>query len=466
MKTNTACFLRLAGLLSTGLGLLSALSSSAQTLRDFGFGSMATGPTRRMLVVLADFATAPAFAHDQSFYEGLFFQTLQRPSVNGYFQEVSNDRFTWTRAGIIGPIAFSESELGQNFTPETMEFGLRQLLYHSNLVHRAMASGLFNFSSTDSNHDGTVTRDELVIVVVSNDGWENSSNRDAGRVAPAGSPVAWSGLVVRLWHRPEEDFDTTCHEIAHSLGAVDLYGVWGQQCLNTGLTLMGCTLGSIFPNFHLDPWHKMLFGWSEPRLLSLSDGGTVDLPAAQLRRSDAPILLFDPARGKNEFFLIEYRTRNTPIGGGYDNNVGNGSGYGLVLWHWAAGQPLTAEGFPSLERGGNAPWPSGTTTPGLRWADGSWISRRIHVQPFTFGDASITVVVGELPVWVDFNFACTSCGDGSFDDPYNSLLRGVLNVSERGTIMVKASSSSETITIRNACVLKSYGGPARIGIGQ
>lgn len=441
------------------LSLFCTLPTWGQTLTDFGFGILATGSTRRMLVVLADFETAPAFAHTPQFYDGLIFNSQQQPSVNGYYNEVSNGRFLWTNAAIIGPIHFSSAELGANFTPDTMDFGLRRLLYHSNLVHRAMSSGLFDFAAADLNHDGTVVGRELVIVVISNDGWENMSNRDAGRVAPPGSPVAWQGLIVRLWHQPEDDFSTTCHEIAHSLGTVDLYGIWGQQCLNTQLTLMGCT-GGVPPSFHLDPWHKMLLGWCEPRLVPFSTGGVLNLPAAQLGRSDAPVLLFDPGRLGREYFLIEYRTQTTPNGPGYDNNV---SGNGMVLWHLTSGQPLVAEGSPSLVRGGSVPWKSGVFTPYLLWSDGSWISRRIHVMPFTTGAASITVEVGELPTWADFNFPCTPCGDGTFDNPYNRLGAAVLNVPERGIILVKTSTSSEMLTINKSCILKAYGGASTIG---
>jgi beta-glucosidase len=66
-------------------------------------------------------------------------------------------------------------------------------------------------------------------------------------------------------------------------------------------------------------------------------------------------------------------------------------------------------------------------------------------------------------VWVDFNFGCTSCGRGTFDDPYNDMLRARDSVLPGGTIVIKAGSSSETITIRNSCILQAYGGPATIG---
>lgn len=124
-----------------------------------------------------------------------------------------------------------------------------------------------------------------------------------------------------------------CHELAHILGAVDTYGIFGtgQENLNTDLSLMSGGPGN--PLVHLDAWHKLQFGWSEPRIRTLNGGGRLSLSAAQLSQTDAPLLLYDTNRGTGEFFLLEYRTTNTATrGAGYDRNVG---GNGVVLWHVA-----------------------------------------------------------------------------------------------------------------------------------
>src|SRR5688572_14129593 len=94
-------------LLLCTLALFLTAISHAQTLEGFGYRSLATGLSRPMLVVLADFATAPPLAHDRAYYEDFVFNEQRRPSVNGYFREVSNGRFAWARAGVIGPIAFT-----------------------------------------------------------------------------------------------------------------------------------------------------------------------------------------------------------------------------------------------------------------------------------------------------------------------------------------------------------------------
>jgi hypothetical protein len=73
----------------------------------------------------------------------------------------------------------------------------------------------------------------------------------------------------------------------------------------------------------------MQFGWSEPLIRWLTIGGTAQLPAAQSQSFNAPIILYHPNVGPNEFFLLEYRKRNLP-GSGYDITV---AGDGLVIWH-------------------------------------------------------------------------------------------------------------------------------------
>jgi hypothetical protein len=91
---------------------------------------------------------------------------------------------------------------------------------------------------------------------------------------------------------------------------VDLYGSWGRNDrLNDHLTVMG---PSDFTACYLDPWHRMQLGWVEPRIASLRSGGITNIPAAQMGDPTAPLLLYDPSRGLNEYWLLEYRTATSP----------------------------------------------------------------------------------------------------------------------------------------------------------
>jgi hypothetical protein len=80
----------------------------------------------------------------------------------------------------------------------------------------------------------------------------------------------------------------------------------------------------------------MLAGWIEPRLVPIGQAGTAELAAQHRSLKDEPerkrpLLLYDPKKGRSEFFLLEYRT---PFRLGYDNFVGT---TGLVIWQIAYG---------------------------------------------------------------------------------------------------------------------------------
>jgi hypothetical protein len=227
-------------------------------------------------------------------------------------------------------------------------------------------------------------------------------------------------------------FMTICHELCHVLGTGhDLYGASG---LNQNCTLMDATAGT--PDdpetYHLDPWHKLQYGWSEPRIRTLDSFGPIELPAANMGDPEAPVIIYDPKHGTNEYFILEYRSSLNPAGSMYDKNVNSN---GLAIWHVITDQnkspmeiPSLAvvkrraeqtlagtdksvflDGAPDLARGGNTLWVGDQVTPPLRWldkaetdpepefpelrwdGDGSPTGTRIKVWPFHPTDASITV---------------------------------------------------------------------------
>jgi M6 family metalloprotease-like protein len=388
------------------LALLAGLCHSpaaAAALGDFGFGNMtvngvAARGTRPLVTILTEFAGSPALAHDVAYYDNLVYNALQK-SVNGYYLANSNARFFWARAGVgtIGPFHLSAAE---GRLPEMQRLARVKAV--------AMESG-FDFAQFDDNRDGRVTTDELSLLIIDNLSERGAANRstDPVGVQAGGSTVSLESRVASAAHRAS--FMSIVHELSHSLGTVDLYG---SNSLSQSLTLMGAT---IFDNdddrstFHLDPWHKMQLGWSEPRIRSLQTSGTELLPAANTATVDAPIILQDPVRGTGEFFLLEYRTPANQIGLNYDENVADA---GLLIWHVkqdgnkqlvtvpslvTAGQvdsTLFAEGAPDLVRGGNIAWHSGAVTPPLRWLDGTSTGIRIQVRAFVASDSAISIVWG------------------------------------------------------------------------
>ncbi len=294
-----------------GLALSLGGVARATTLAEFGFGSMRVNGqlplgTRPLLVIIANYQGAPEIAqHD---WDSLVFGSAG-PSVANYYREISNGRFTWNSAGL----------LRANFTQaERMTRA-----GHAQIVEAALAQNPgYRVLDFDADGDGTVRGSELSILILNNlvDG--------GGQTVPVVvGPLSLQ--VSMVGHR--DSLMTSCHELCHTLGAVDLYG--NTQNLHTGISLMGSTIvtDSNRGSFHLDPWHKLALGWSEPRIVSLRGNGQAILPAAQFKHADAPVLLFDPLRGTEEFYLLEYRTPAPPSGGaGFDANV---TGQGLLIWH-------------------------------------------------------------------------------------------------------------------------------------
>jgi immune inhibitor A len=71
---------------------------------------------------------------------------------------------------------------------------------------------------------------------------------------------------------------------------------------------------------HLDPWHKKLFGWVNPTVISSNQTGK-PIPAVETNKSVFRINLGDPT----EYYLIENRENI-----GFDQNL---PGWGLLIWH-------------------------------------------------------------------------------------------------------------------------------------
>src|SRR6185295_609111 len=162
---------------------------------------------------------------------------------------------------------------------------------------------------------------ELGILIIQNDGEDSGLNRWTMRVKVEGHPIEVEvGRAAGVDHNGF--LNVLVHETSHCLGTVDLYG---SANLSANLSIMaGAIDGSHI--YHMDPWHKMQLGWSEPRIRSLRAGGVAELPSTQAIQADAPVLLYDPltydpTHETNKFFLLEYRTPGTGSNSSYDRNV-------------------------------------------------------------------------------------------------------------------------------------------------
>jgi M6 family metalloprotease-like protein len=399
--------------------LLATIAPAAQAIdaKAFGFRRHeATGTLPLLVIWIRQHDDTPKLelARRKQYYEETIFGRPDRfagypdalrqlePSVASFYQDASGGKFAWRRAGFVGPL---EGPVSEQKDPRA----LARLA-----ITAAATDGHFNFAAFDTNHDGKITDKELHILVI--------VSRPEGQ-AHAGNAIAIPGQNVVFEGRDAVvgeggSFATSNHELMHQIGAIDLYGPWGGcYYVNRGLTLMSGGAGGGVDSeriFGLDPWHKMLFGWTEPRLVAVGDTGTAQLAAYHLGPSveplrSRPLLIFDPRKGASEFFILEYRT---PYRLGYDRNVASS---GLIIWHIAyepSGQPshgpaerpdchgafvdlrnVYTRGAPDWQQGGSKAYTAEHGEITLKWANGSDSGVHVTVAPHKPTDPILEISV-------------------------------------------------------------------------
>jgi M6 family metalloprotease-like protein len=473
------------------LALFAAHCALAQvpTLTDFGYKQLSVNNhrqaplgTRYCLIVLIDDATNGVFATDTFFYQTSVFNAAPSNNVNGYLLENSCGRFQLIPAaigggtGVMGPFTLTAAELNQLATsPGTPTDG-------SVALSAAVRNG-FPLASYDFDNNGNVSVDELMLLVVA-----NKTSRLPGQTSTFTVDLAGKSCQMRVCSVPEYTvtgaFSTVVHELVHNFANMyDLYYFTTYQ--NQPYTL-NCqrTLASDCGWVHLDPWHKMTFGWNEPRIVSMSQGGRFYIPAVQNADPTAPLLLYDPSRGTSEYFLLEYRTVNRAAGLGFDYQLGTN---GLFIWHiqqdgihnlikttspfgftgpnttpfanWIEGPPNNATP--------DAPWGSAQVTPYLRFNDGSQAIVRIRTSPFQPSDNGIYVEVlvdrSDVVTWVDYSPFLPLLQFGTFNYPYHTLQQGVSAVGYAGNMTIKSSGGSPApIIINKPMAITAFGGPVTL----
>jgi len=342
-----------------GYALPPPVSQVGATSADFGYdtlrvnGARAAG-TRPMLVVMVQFRDQRFAAGDDCASRRARFFGAAAPTVAGYFRENSNSRFTFRDAGCIGPVMATDLT-GDFFGPDESTFAGAMTARNNNTagegreviglaLANAAAAG-FDFARFDANGNDVIETQELSVVMIYPGPGDDGNGLNRGFTSPsftsAGRTLRVEGSVAILGEAA--NFSTTLHEITHSLGPRDVYG---SGMNSEGLTLLSAT-SSTGPGdlraWHLDPWHKIRLGWVEPRVMPITDEGNLaplDIPqstavdGAEARR---PLILYDPRRGLNEYFLVEFRNRAPVMGGGYDAGMFDwrGSSRGVAVWHVA-----------------------------------------------------------------------------------------------------------------------------------
>lgn len=494
--------------------LLAALvvAGRAQNLADFGFNAVPVSGSRPVLVILPNYPGLAVIGTSLQWHQ-LTFDTATsnsppRFSVAGWASETSNGRLTITPASLL-PIALSLTtsdsfDAIQGANPGWQEDQVNYVWLGR--ITKAIIDSGFNFLTFDKNHDGNVQCPEELTIFVVNPAVGNFGgvNRGMATQQDDAGTFSVSGASIITGHRAT--FDTIIHEFGHSFGiGYELYTpLPTAPAINEGMTVMSTSgRGSagadlVFSagwqpgRLHFDPFHKLRFGWSEPRIVSLRAGGRFVLPVATSRTVNAPVILHDPSRGTQEHFILEYRSRSQSAAN-YDKDFALDhptEGEGLVIWqvaaqanrsllgNWTPGDPalnppavysssILTRCPPDLNVTANRPWLGGSETPTLKWFDGSSASTRLRVLPFSAGATSITVdILVESESWVDFNYLGQPSlpETGGFSTPFNTFAEGVSQVGYGGHLRIKAGQTTATVTgLSKPMSIEAFGGPVTIG---
>lgn len=204
------------------------------------------------------------------------------------------------------------------------------------------AAPYINFANYDKDSDGKLIVDELKINLVLASGDEDKTPGTRAYFSPAplkilgsNSPVIIDGVNMKDLgmifvnssnNYGENTLGTYCHEMSHTLGAMDLYPIPYNNISDESIM----DNSHIFPPSNLDPFNKMIMGFVTPTIVSSSGTYTVNssLPDNPGRYN---VFLVPMISGGNtqEYLLIENRQFN-----GFDTVLRNRHlKGGIAIWH-------------------------------------------------------------------------------------------------------------------------------------
>jgi M6 family metalloprotease-like protein len=301
--------------------------------------------SRPMLVILERYAGVPLADSLSEENAAARFFGHGYPSLAHYFRRNSSGR--------VNLFPVQENSGVQNDGVVIVDAGDRAVDWARSLSDRIthalkLADPFVDFKLLDSDGDGLVENDDLVVVVVHATGGSSLGGCGAARH----SIVALDGKTISVLGNIGGDaaaLMTFIHEMGHqAFGLADLY--------NTGIgptDIMAATCG--LPDtsfFSTTTWHRMHLGWNMPRIIE-HDRDVLVEP----REVGDSYLLYNPAKGAGEYFIVENIQR--PDEATYDS----GASLGLKIWR----VDDSKFGGASLQL--INPSLGGPTT--LRWADGT-----------------------------------------------------------------------------------------------
>lgn len=246
-------------------------------------------------------------------------------SVAGWWQENSGGRSTLQMAGVLGWYK-SDFPADHYWRAESEDKGRTGFLSgHVEKWAEAIrkADKEFDFAKYDRNRNGSLEPTELgILFVIPQNGPFGTMRQPAGREVPAWEPLTVDGIripaITEAYIGTPPNLGLVAHELSHLLlGAPDMYLDAPHRA--GAFSIMDVSYRSV----HLGPFEKLKLGWLKPRVVSRAG----EYPLRDVESSGEAILVWDPDRGAEEYFLIENRWR----GSSYDADGLPADG--LVVWH-------------------------------------------------------------------------------------------------------------------------------------
>jgi M6 family metalloprotease-like protein len=189
------------------------------------------------------------------------------------------------------------------------------------------ADPFFNFKAFDRNNDNVLSGDELVVEIVRPQNDAYGTNRFT--TAPLDG-VTLGLTVLDMYISPFTDtahrrvnVGVTAHEAAHDiLGAADMYS---DLATRPGWYSI---MDSHWNATHLDPFHKLKSGFVTPDVVAVNGWSTRTVPLGAVETQREVTIVYDPARGDREYFILENRW-----GGNGNYDQGLPVAQGIVVWH-------------------------------------------------------------------------------------------------------------------------------------
>jgi M6 family metalloprotease-like protein len=241
-------------------------------------------------------------------------------SVRDYYSKNSDGRFTIENAGVLG---WYDSD----YPPSEYWPGGGVAGRDSGAEAIRKAAQPYDFAQYDTDNDGNLTTDELMILFVMPGTWgggglgrivgEDYTTRATARgITVDGKKITWISEVSI----GEPMRGIVAHELSHLL--LDLGDMYFDSWFNSAEAGDFSIMDNHWTAPNIDAAQKLKLGWSHPRPILRT--GRYQL--ADTEHGNSAWALINPARGTKEYFLIENRLKT----GTYDQFIPD---QGLAVWH-------------------------------------------------------------------------------------------------------------------------------------